>query len=208
MSKQPPKFELPKQVERYLAAASRLYAQQSERQLQEIVVNAQIRIVEGTGYDNWNGGIYGHSVYLVLPGSLFLSATARRREIEKRLQDDLNSLSSIESEYFENVILELDKAEDPEWRKDSGLLISTHATVSPTAVKRIWGDAHKFRIFLSHKSSAKVKAAALKEALALFGISAFVAHKDIQPTKAWQNEIEYALATMDSFVALMTEDPR
>ncbi len=41
--------------------------------------------------------------------------------------------------------------------------------------------------------------------MATFGISAFVAHQDIQPTKAWQDEIENALTTMDAFVALLTE---
>jgi hypothetical protein len=38
-----------------------------------------------------------------------------------------------------------------------------------------------------------------------FGISCFVAHEDIHPTKEWQDEIENALASMDAFVALMTE---
>ena len=46
----------------------------------------------------------------------------------------------------------------------------------------------------------------LKDELAIFGVSCFVAHKDIQPTKAWQDEIERALANMDGFVALMTVD--
>ncbi|HVB34845.1 MAG TPA: toll/interleukin-1 receptor domain-containing protein [Patescibacteria group bacterium] len=38
-----------------------------------------------------------------------------------------------------------------------------------------------------------------------FGISAFVAHTDIRPTKEWQEEIAIALASMDAFVALLTE---
>jgi nucleoside 2-deoxyribosyltransferase len=36
-----------------------------------------------------------------------------------------------------------------------------------------------------------------------YGISAFVAHKDIEPTLEWQSEIEAALATADSLVALL-----
>jgi hypothetical protein len=50
----------------------------------------------------------------------------------------------------------------------------------------------------------KKNAARLKEQLALFGISAFVAHADIRPGEEWQAEIERALATMDAFVALLT----
>jgi hypothetical protein len=71
------------------------------------------------------------------------------------------------------------------------------------AEKRIWGD-QGYRVFLSHKAEVKKKAARLKEQLALFGISAFVAHADIRPGKEWQAEIEKALRTMDAFVALLT----
>ena len=62
----------------------------------------------------------------------------------------------------------------------------------------------KYKIFLSHKSSVKAKAANLKRKLENFGISAFVAHQDINPSKAWQTEIERALQTADALVALMT----
>lgn len=44
----------------------------------------------------------------------------------------------------------------------------------------------------------------MKDALARLGISAFVAHADIKPTKEWQDEIENALASMEGFVALLT----
>jgi hypothetical protein len=36
-----------------------------------------------------------------------------------------------------------------------------------------------------------------------FGISLFVAHNDIEPTSEWQTEIEIALSTCDSLVALL-----
>ena len=40
----------------------------------------------------------------------------------------------------------------------------------------------------------------------MFGASAFVAHEDIHPTRAWQDEIENALHSMDGFVAVMTSE--
>jgi hypothetical protein len=52
----------------------------------------------------------------------------------------------------------------------------------------------------------KKQTAELKENLLVYGISCFVAHTDIRPAKAWQDEIENALSTMDAFVALMTEN--
>lgn len=60
-----------------------------------------------------------------------------------------------------------------------------------------------FRLFVSHLSSEKVFAAQLQEALLAYGISGFVAHNDIEPTLEWQVQIETALATADSLVALL-----
>jgi len=51
----------------------------------------------------------------------------------------------------------------------------------------------------------KKETAQLKKSLELIGVSAFVAHTDIKPTTHWQEEIENALASMDAFVALLTE---
>lgn len=59
------------------------------------------------------------------------------------------------------------------------------------------------RVFLSHLASNKVETSKLQLQLEKFGISAFVAHEDIEPTKQWQTEIESALATMDALVALL-----
>lgn len=60
-----------------------------------------------------------------------------------------------------------------------------------------------FRLFITHLSSEKVFAAELQECLLNYGISGFVAHNDIEPTLEWQNQIETALATADSLVALL-----
>ena len=60
-----------------------------------------------------------------------------------------------------------------------------------------------FRLFVSHLSSKKAFAAELQAALLPYGITAFVAHNDIEPTLEWQGQIELALATADSLVALL-----
>jgi hypothetical protein len=76
--------------------------------------------------------------------------------------------------------------------------------VSATAIKRIWeGDG--YRLFLSHKSQVKKRVSILKQKLRGYGVSAFVAHADIKPTLAWQDEIERALYSMDGLAALLTE---
>jgi hypothetical protein len=60
-----------------------------------------------------------------------------------------------------------------------------------------------FRLLISHLSLERILAAQLQEALLTYGISAFVAHNDIEPTLEWQTQIETALVTADSLVALL-----
>ncbi len=60
-----------------------------------------------------------------------------------------------------------------------------------------------FRLFISHLAIHKKWAGELQEALLEFGISAFVAHSDIEPTTEWQDQIETALLTCDALVALL-----
>lgn len=67
-----------------------------------------------------------------------------------------------------------------------------------------WQNTSTFRLFISHISKDKLKATRLKECLAPYGISGFVAHEDIFPTLEWQLEIERGLWTMDGFIAVHT----
>lgn len=197
--------QLPKSIDRYLATLSKLYAREGNRLHQEIIVNGQIRIVEGWDYDNWNGGTYGHALYLTLPEKIFLSIVKNTENLRTQLRDDLNKLHNVQNEHISEVFLELEASETGDWRQESGLLLSSVRVVSNDAEKRIWEDG-QYRLFLSHKAEAKKEVGALKEILAAFGVSCFVAHSDIHPTRAWQDEIENALATMDGFVALMTAE--
>ena len=66
-----------------------------------------------------------------------------------------------------------------------------------------WEAGH-FRLFASHLADEKVYATNLQSELNQFQISNFVAHKDITPTREWQEEIELALNTCDALIALLT----
>lgn len=68
-----------------------------------------------------------------------------------------------------------------------------------------WRETRDFRLFISHISKDRAVAQRLKEALAGHSIAGFVAHEDIEPTEAWEREIERALWTMDAMVAVLTE---
>jgi hypothetical protein len=70
---------------------------------------------------------------------------------------------------------------------------------------RIW-EPGMLRLFLSHVSTHKLLVATLKARLRTFGVSAFVAHEDIEPSLEWQGEIELALSSMHAMAALLTPD--
>ena len=77
--------------------------------------------------------------------------------------------------------------------------------VGKKSVLRIWGHSG-LRMFISHTNSCKDQAAELKSQLGILGMSAFVAHEDIEPSKQWQKEIRRALFTMDVLIAIVSED--
>ena len=62
------------------------------------------------------------------------------------------------------MFLEMEVAEDHDWRQESGLLVTTTSIIAPNSVTRIWGDKG-FRLFLSHKAEVKKETAGLKEKL-------------------------------------------
>ncbi len=63
-----------------------------------------------------------------------------------------------------------------------------------------------FNVFLSHITSDREYASELKNELAFFGITSFVAHEDIHPTQQWVQEIETNLNDMNLLIALMVPE--
>jgi hypothetical protein len=62
-----------------------------------------------------------------------------------------------------------------------------------------------FQLFISHTHHHKAEVASLKAALIPYGVSAFVAHQDINPTSEWEDVIEVGLRTCDGLLAYLTE---
>lgn len=102
----------------------------------------------------------------------------------------------------ENYVIEmLSGAEDApllELAKHLGV-----ASQLETAQEPAFWSSNEARIFLSHLASMKVEVLELRDELAKYGITAFLAHEDIEPTKDWQTEIESALSTMDGLIAFL-----
>ena len=72
-------------------------------------------------------------------------------------------------------------------------------------METLWSEPGSFRLFISHVTSFKKKTSALRQALYRYGISAFVAHEEIEPTAVWESQILNALTTADALLALITK---
>jgi hypothetical protein len=204
MNGQEDDFQLPEKIDLYLATLSKYYAKEGQKQLQGIIVNSRVRVHAGWSSDNWNGGTYGHALYLAIPESIYLSIVNEKSELQSQIMEGLNKVHDIQNEFVEEVFFEMEVPDDHDWRKDSGLLVTHNRVIPDPVANRIW-EKDCFRVFLSHKAEVKKNTSELKDKLKIYGASCFVAHEDIHPTKEWQNEIENALHTMDSFVALLTD---
>lgn len=204
-----PRHELPKRLEKIIFALATQYGRTAKHSLQRILVNSRYHVQEEWSYDNWNGGTYGHALYFQLPPTLYHEVFENLDEVGDEIRDGVNRISNVQNEFIEKVFLEL--MDDPtleDWRERSGVLLSpipVAAIGSQEQLRRLWHQDY-LRLFLSHKASYKQQATALKVAMERFGVSCFVAHEDIEPTKPWQDEIERALFSMEALVALMTED--
>ena len=176
-------FELPAKIERCLAALS----------------NAQIRVNAGYRYQF---ALPEHALYLTVPESIYVANARQRQAIEEKIAGDLNRLHNVPGEHRRSIPGD---GSPERMAVNFGLLVTGTRQVSEDATKRLWEEGD-FRLFMTHKSEVKREAKKLKDILRYYGVSAFVAHEDIHPTKAWQDEIENVLATMDGFVALMTLD--
>lgn len=65
-----------------------------------------------------------------------------------------------------------------------------------------WKDGY-VKMFVSHLSSNRERMSAMKLSLANWGISAFIAHEDIEASREWRDEVEAGLESMDILVAVV-----
>ncbi|WP_344004926.1 toll/interleukin-1 receptor domain-containing protein [Microbacterium paludicola] len=79
------------------------------------------------------------------------------------------------------------------------------APVSVSADDDPWTDL-PIRVFLSHKWEDAEWVSSLRSVLAKYGITAFVAHKDITPSKQWREVIKAGLRSCHMMVAVLHDD--
>lgn len=75
-------------------------------------------------------------------------------------------------------------------------------TSTPARNADFWRDGF-LKVFISHLSSNRLRMSALKSNLANWGVSAFVAHEDIEASREWREEVEAGLETMEILIAVV-----
>ena len=187
----------PKSTADVVETLAELFECQGQRDVAQILRSGQARI-EYTGSDDWEHGTEYFTLYLELPVTLFARIEPELDKIQEIIQSKLARLFGREKGLILNRVIV------------TGLSSVRQAMGKSTRAKsediaRLW-DKDFVRLFLSHVSTHKLAAADLKHELRYLGVSAFIAHEDVEPSLDWQIEIEKALSSMDAMAALLTPD--
>ncbi len=147
-------------------------------------------------HDNWNGGIDYYVVEINVSPAEYakLKQSNKIQNLEKSIAlafDD--ATRGVESVAFDRILI-IPNAD-----------IEEDEIIDSIDDFTFWNLGY-YKIFISHLTANKIAATNLKSVLATYGISCFVAHEDIEPTKEWANEIEKALLTMDCLCAIITPE--
>lgn len=180
----------PKPIEEVITTLADICRHQNEHLLVDICMKSQARM-ELTDYDNWNGGTSVWALMLEVPIPLFAQANGNLEATEKTLHSNISALDKLHPNDCIGAV------------KIAPLTSKAHTRAPAIEGDRLW-DSGLLRLFLSHKDEHKKAVAALKAELKIRGISAFVAHDDIEPTNEWMDEIELGLRSMDALAALLT----
>ncbi|MCH7665108.1 MAG: TIR domain-containing protein [Acidobacteria bacterium] len=169
---------------------------------QEVLKSSQPRLEEPE-YDNWDGGTYYHTLTLLVPVDLFGQLGDQVPALEKRIAGRIAGvLRAPDSHHVTSVVIEPSVVE-----QTSEQLADVVMARSQRPIPHFWAP-DQFRLFISHVTSFKQRATALRQRLAQYHISGFVAHEIIDPGELWQREIEAALRSMQAMAALITPDFR
>ena len=184
-------------TEAIIESLIQVFKHQNKLETVNVLENSKARI-EQTEYDNWDGGTYYFQLSLSIPLKLFANLEARIDQFEQAITKKLASiLRDTGNQHLSRVVI------TPILANPATSSLVPKPTVDD--VSRIW-QPKCLRFFLSHVSSYKTSVSTLKDELMIYGISGFVAHEDIEPTKEWEDEIFLALNSAHALAAFLTPE--
>ena len=145
-------------------------------------------------HDNWDGGIDFYSVEITIDVKTYVDL--RKRGIIEEVCGQITEAFNV---CMNNI---------PDSVRNVSLTPSSTATFDERKIAEpsSYWKVGFYKVFISHVSKYKESASNLKLMLEPYGISAFVAHEDIKPSKEWALEIEKALFSMNALCAILTPD--
>lgn len=198
-----PQFELTEKQGHYRGLLLAYLQRKNLDFLADIVKNSSMKLVNSWCYDNWDGGQYEHRVAFQVKRTTFIDVLDKKNDYEQEISQVFNKIYNEENEQISVSIISSEESDDFFHHDVDTRYLGSHSTENE---QRLWGVDNNLRLFISHRDTHKKEATYIKESLQRIGIASFVAHKDIEPTKLWENEIKLALSTMDIFLALLTDD--
>ena len=110
---------LPTKVPGYLRRLHLQYSSEDKHLQRDLIAASRSFVIEETGYDNWNGGTYGHDVQLFMPLEELSKVNIDDQETTTEgICADLNKLSrNVENEFFRAVLFEVDDESDQHFQR-------------------------------------------------------------------------------------------
>ena len=192
---------IPKKINRYIQRLLIEY-EREKNPLFHILKEVKKNDVKISSIINYHQEAHFHKLVFLLPQECFGEIINRssQKVLSKKLKNDLNQVKTETEldEFIEDVKFELKDEIDVQ-------TYSKRKTVNPEELLKLW-DRDCLRVFISHSAKNYNIAKKIKDCLIDFGMSCFVAHKDIEPKKKWKEEIKKALNSMEVMLLLVTED--
>jgi hypothetical protein len=176
-----------------IATVAKLLEHQGQSALSDLLTNAHARI-EAMGSDF---GVMYYTAFLEVPVGLFATVEPTLSDLESSLLAKFQSVLRYPHDVVSQVVVSA-TLEEP-------MSSVRRRELAAADALRLW-EPKTFRLFLSHVSAHKVAVSSLKASLRKLGVSAFVAHADIEPAAEWLEEIDRALRSMQAMAALLTVD--
>lgn len=196
---------MPGRVSTYLRRLDIDFRRNDHRTMHQLASATPYWVKEDTDSQNFGpNGATGHDLYFFVEEEFFKEISiSEQRQIAEEFRRYLNECcESVSDEYWNQVHIELADEGDSLYQK----------AIKPGQRTQVNADTLSFwrsgeiRMFISHRDGHKKKAFELQKAMDAYGISSFVAHETIKPTKEWAREIMSGLETMEIMLVFLTDD--
>lgn len=197
-------YALPPKIMSSLRRLRKHYQNKGEVHLRDLIEEGHVYVEQGTDYDNWNGGTYGHDVIIFVPEkSMDTIDLDSQHGLFERVKADINKATpEVQNEYVRAIFFK--EIDETDRQFQASIPFSKEPRACPEDVG-LWKDK-ALRLFVSHRDKHKVVARCLAESLEPYGVSVFVAHDTIKPMREWKKEILNGLTTMEVMLVLLTDD--